>query len=148
VVPPKRRKSLLIAALGGVVSVAGVGAAVAATVPALTVQINKTATIAATKSVSVSGVIECKKGDRYHIAAVLVQKASGAYASASYPESKVQKTCSGGADRWIILLKPKTASFKPGTAEMCVLASTQTRKVGATGLAQSCNSTLTLAASK
>jgi hypothetical protein len=145
---PHRPKAAVAAAAAGVFALALMGSAAATTPPVIiTVQINKAASIAATKAVTVGGVLKCTKGDRYRIVAALVQKASGMFAAASYPDPAAKKSCSGGSDKWTFALKPKTGAFKAGPAEVCVLMSTQNKSVGATGLTQSCN-TLTLAAAK
>jgi len=120
-------------------------------VPPIAVAIAKTAKVATTpkKGVTASGTIKCTKGHHYRIVGALVQKVGGGYATGSYPPQHTQKTCSGPTigDPWTFLLETKAGTVKAGTAQLCVLATTQAKKTGATGIAQSCN-VVTLAVPK
>ena len=126
------------------VAVAAVAARAGVT-PSLAVRIDATAKLLRGGStVVVTGRATCQAGQGLRIRGAMVQRSSGAYSGGVFPNGHGSASCLGRAQQWTISSANEGSSgvprFKLGAAEVCVLVSTHARKIGATGLIQSCRS--------
>jgi hypothetical protein len=86
------------------------------------------------KVIAVGGLVKCSSGQKVRLRLAVLQRATGAYAEGSLPQSA---SCSGGPQRWTISGTAKATGFQRGRAEVCIIGTTRYR-VGYSGLLQSC----------
>jgi hypothetical protein len=147
--------AILLASLAATVAAAPASPAGAA--PSIVVKIDGTAKLdKKTKTIVATGVLRCPGGHSPRMTVAIIQRATGAYAQAAYPGRGVRASCSGGDDHWTITFAPRASDpkkkakppipFKRGRAEICALVLTTLRRVGSTGVAQSCMAVKVVAA--
>jgi hypothetical protein len=136
---PFRKSLVLVSLLGAAVAlIAATSALAVASISILTDSVAHIGT--GGKTVVVTGSATCTAGHKLKITLAMVQRTTGAYAAGNAPSAGNDFTCSGSAQRWTIsgARAESSPAFVHGAAQVCLIATTAYKKIGATGLFQSC----------